>query len=143
MSETLKGHPQPTFQAGARAALGNAQLRRNLYKATSTIRAKRARVVEEMPDWEELREDGRALKEEVLRHLDTYLLELEASVQQAGGQVHWARDAQEANTLITQIASIHGAHEVIKVKSLTTDEIGLNRALAAQGIAAIETDLAS
>ncbi len=142
MSETLKGHPQPTFQAGARAALGNAQLRRNLYKATSTIRAKRARVVEEMPDWEELREAGRALKEEVLRHLDTYLLELEASVQQAGGQVHWARDAQEANTLITQIASIHGAHEVIKVKSLTTDEIGLNRALAAQGIAAIETDLA-
>ena len=142
MNETLKGKPLPTFQASAKLALGNAQLRRNLHKATSTIRAKRARVVEEMPDWEELREAGRALKEQVSRHLDTYLLELEASVQRAGGQVHWASDAQEANELIARIAAGHGAREVIKVKSLTTDEIRLNNALAAQGIEAIETDLA-
>jgi L-lactate dehydrogenase complex protein LldF len=117
-------------------------LRRNLYKATHTIRDKRAVVVGEMADWQELREAGRALKERVLRHLDTYLLELEASVQRAGGQVHWARDASEANAIITQIAQSHNAHEVIKVKSLTTDEIKLNEALAARGIAAIETDLA-
>lgn len=146
MSDTpgmsLKGRPLPTFQSAARPALGNAQLRRNLHKATLTIRGKRARVVEEMPDWEELREAGRALKERVLRHLDTYLLELEASVQRAGGQVHWARDAHEANATIAQLVEDHGAREVIKVKSLTTDEIGLNRALAARGITAIETDLA-
>jgi L-lactate dehydrogenase complex protein LldF len=78
----------------------------------------------------------------VLRHLDTYLQELEASVQRAGGQVHWARDASEANAIIAQIAQSHNAHEVIKVKSLTTDEIKLNEALAARGIEAIETDLA-
>src|SRR5437667_2038714 len=95
-----------------------------------------------MPDWQELREAGRALKERVLRHLDTYLLELEASVQRASGHIHWARDAEEANAIITRIAADHGAREVIKVKSLTTDEIGLNRALAAGGIEAIETDLA-
>jgi L-lactate dehydrogenase complex protein LldF len=146
MSETTgfsqKGRPLPTFQSTAKLALGNAQLRRNLHKATHTIRDKRARVVEEMPDWEDLREAGRALKEYTLRHLDTYLLELEASVQRAGGQVHWARDAQEANTIIAQIVEGHGAREVIKVKSLTTDEIKLNNALAARGIEAIETDLA-
>jgi L-lactate dehydrogenase complex protein LldF len=95
-----------------------------------------------MPDWQELREAGRALKERVLRHLDTYLLELEASVQRAGGQVHWARDASEANAIIAQIAAHHGSDQVIKVKSLTTDEIKLNEALAARGIEAIETDLA-
>jgi L-lactate dehydrogenase complex protein LldF len=117
-------------------------LRRNLYKATHTIRDKRAIVVGEMADWQELREAGRALKERVLRHLDTYLQELEASVQRAGGQVHWARDASEANAIIAQIAQSHNAHEVIKVKSLTTDEIKLNEALAARGIEAIETDLA-
>lgn len=146
MSETptisRKGRPLPTFQSTAKQALGNAQLRRNLHKATHTIRTKRARVVEEMPDWEELREAGRALKERVLRHLDIYLLELEASVQRAGGQVHWACDAQEANEIIAQIVESHNAREVIKVKSLTTDEIRLNSALAVRGIEAIETDLA-
>jgi L-lactate dehydrogenase complex protein LldF len=144
MSETsstgMQG--QPAFQVSARQALGNAQLRRNLYKATHTIRTKRARVVEELPDWEGLREAGRAIKERTLRHLDRYLLELEASVQRAGGQVHWAREAEQANELIASIAAAHQAHEIIKVKSLTTDEIGLNRALKARGIQAIETDLA-
>lgn len=139
---TGRGRPLPTFQASARQALGNAQLRRNLYKATHTIRNKRARVVEELPDWEALREAGRAIKERTLRHLDRYLLELEASVQHAGGQVHWARDARQANELIASIAAAHHAREIIKVKSLTTDEIGLNRALRARGIEATETDLA-
>src|SRR5579872_366342 len=134
--------PPPTFQENAREALNNSQLRRNLYKATHTIRAKRGQVVGEMPDWQELREAGRAIKDRVMRHLDMYLLQLEASVQQAGGHVHWARDAHEANAIITQIVAEHGAREVIKVKSLTTDEIKLNQALAAKGITAIETDLA-
>ena len=113
-----------------------------MYKATHTIRDKSAHVISEMPDWQELREAGRALKERALRHLDTYLLELEASVQRAGGHVHWARDTGEANAIVTQLVADHGAQEVIKVKSLTTDEIKLNRALEARGIDAIETDLA-
>ncbi len=132
----------PTFQAAAKVALADSQLRRNLHKATHTIRDKRGRVVGEMPDWEQLREAGRAIKERTLRHLDSYLLELEAAVQQAGGHVHWARDAAEANAIIAGIAHEHDAREVIKVKSLTTDETGLNAALAAEGITAIETDLA-
>jgi L-lactate dehydrogenase complex protein LldF len=139
---SLKGRPLPTFQSTAKQALGNAQLRRNLHKATHTIRDKRARVVAEMPDWEALREAGRQIKERTLRHLDRYLLQLEESVQRAGGHVHWARDAQEANALIGRIVEKHNAREVIKVKSLTTDEIKLNSALAARGVQAIETDLA-
>src|SRR5436309_15529670 len=99
-------------------------------KATQTIRGKRAAVVDEMPDWEALREAGRAIKERTLRHLDSYLMQLEQSVVRAGGQVHWARDAQEANRIITRIVQSHQAREVIKIKSLTTDEIGLNEALA-------------
>ena len=110
--------------------LADTQLRRNMGKATQTIRAKRAVVVEEMPDWESLREAGRAIKEHTLRHLDAYLLQLEASVNRAGGHVHWAHDAAEANEIITGIVSRHGAKEVVKIKSLTTDEIGLNDALA-------------
>ena len=131
-----------TFQEGARVALANTQLRRNMGKATSTIRAKRANVVGELADWEALREAGRAIKEQTLRHLDEYLLQLEASVIRAGGQVHWARDAAEANQIIAGLVQAAGADEVVKVKSLTTDEIRLNNALTQVGIAAIETDLA-
>jgi L-lactate dehydrogenase complex protein LldF len=63
-------------------------------------------------------------------------------VQAAGGHVHWARDAAEANAVVLDVARSHGASEVVKVKSLTTDEIGLNDALAAGGVQAIETDFA-
>src|SRR5262249_7232334 len=66
----------------------------------------------------------------------------EESVVRAGGRVHWARDAAEANRIIAGIVAGHGAREVVKIKSLTTDEIGLNDALAASGIEAVETDLA-
>jgi L-lactate dehydrogenase complex protein LldF len=132
----------PDFPQAADVALANPQLRRNLGNATSTIRAKRARVVSELPDWEELRAAGAAIKDETLRHLDAYLLQLEASVIRAGGLVHWARDAVEANAIVAEIVHATKANRVIKVKSLTTDEIHLNEALAAQGITAIETDLA-
>ena len=87
----------PPFPQAARVALADSQLRHNLGHATHTIRAKRAEVVAEVPDWEQLREAGRALKERVLRHLDHYLLELESAVRAAGGEVHWARDAEEGN----------------------------------------------
>jgi L-lactate dehydrogenase complex protein LldF len=132
----------PMFPVKAREALEDSQLRRNLGKATTTIRNKRAAVVSELPDWELLRAAGSAIKARVMRHLDEYLLQLEASVQRAGGQVHWARDAEEANQIIVEIVRTIGAERVIKVKSLTTDEIHLNTALAAANIRAIETDLA-
>ena len=130
------------FPVAARRGLADSQLRRNLAKATTTIRAKRTRVVSELPDWEELREAGSAIKARTMATLPEQLERLEASVQRAGGVVHWARDAAEANAIVAGIASGHGAREVIKVKSIATDEIGLNDALAAQGIEAIETDLA-
>ena len=85
------------FPAAARAGAANTQLRRNLGHATSTIRAKRAAVVAELPDWEELRAAGQAIKAHTMRHLDHYLTELESQVTARGGTVHWARDAIEAN----------------------------------------------
>ncbi|HKI58756.1 MAG TPA: LutB/LldF family L-lactate oxidation iron-sulfur protein [Trueperaceae bacterium] len=130
------------FEVAAREALRDSQLRRNLTRATGTIREKRAAVTGEMPDWEALREAGRRLKAETMAHLDEHLVQLEASVTARGGVVHWARDAAEANAIVRDIAVGEGAREVVKVKSITTDEIGLNEALAAAGVTAIETDLA-
>lgn len=130
------------FPDAARVELANAQLRTNLRNATDTIREKRARVVAELPDWQELREAGRAIKADVLVRLEEYLLQFESAAQAAGAHVHWARDAAEANAIVVDVARRHGASEVVKMKSLTTDEIRLNDALADAGIAALETDFA-
>ena len=130
------------FPEAARTALGDAQLRRNLAKATGTIRAKRAQVVGELADWAELRAAGAAIKDQVLANLDRYLVQLEEQVTARGGVVHWARDAVEANRIVTDLVRAAGADEVVKVKSMATQEIGLNEALAGAGIAAWETDLA-
>jgi L-lactate dehydrogenase complex protein LldF len=126
----------------AREALGDAQLRANLANATHTIREKRDRVVAEVADWQQLREAGAAIKADVLANLDAYLLEFEAAVTAAGGHVHWAPDAAAANQVVLDVARAHEVTELVKVKSLTTDEIGLNAALAAGGVHALETDLA-
>jgi L-lactate dehydrogenase complex protein LldF len=138
------GHLRGTepFPAAARRALADAQLRRNLARATSTIRARRAAVVAELPDWEELRRAGQAIKTQAMAHLDRHLERLEAQVTARGGTVHWARDAGEANDIVAGLVTETGATSAVKVKSLATDEIGLNEALAARGITAYETDLA-
>ena len=130
------------FAAAAAAALGNSQTRLNLRRATRTIRAKRAAAVAEVGDWEELRERGAAIKDAALLDLPAQLEKLEAAVTAAGGTVHWARDGSEANRIVADLTRAAGSDEVIKVKSLTTDEIGLNEALMAEGITAHETDLA-
>nr|WP_190016512.1 lactate utilization protein B [Streptomyces lucensis] len=132
----------PAFPRAARDALGDAQLRRNLAEATRTIRDKRDEAVGELPDWEELREAGRALKEHTLLHLDRYLLQFEEQVTAAGGTVHWARDSAEANRIVADLVKRTGRNEVVKVKSMATQETGLNTALEQAGIRAYETDLA-
>ena len=132
----------PAFPTAARAALADTQLRHNLAHATGTIRDKRARVVAEVADWEDLRTAGAAIKDRTLHDLASYLLQLEESLTRAGATVHWARDAAEANAVVAKVAKAHGVDEVVKVKSMATVEIGLNDALAKHGIAAWETDLA-
>jgi len=131
-----------SFAAGAHDALGDAQLRANLRRATTTIRARRQDAVDEVDDWEALRERGAAAKDRALHDLAAQLELLEASVERAGGHVHWARDAEEACHVVAGLVRAQGADRVIKAKSLTTDEIGLNEALAEEGVRAIETDLA-
>ncbi len=157
MTNTFLGLPMPvtyapegvgnlrgdeSFPHAARSALKNAQLRRNVGIATATIREKRAAVVAEVDDWEQLRDAGAAIKADVMARLPELLEQLEVAVTARGGVVHWARDAAEANRIIVELVHETGAREVVKVKSMVTQEIGLNEALEAAEIAPIETDLA-
>ena len=134
--------PRLGFEQAARAALEDGRTRANVLRATTTIRARRAAVVADTADWAELRSAGTAIRERALLRLDFLLEQLEEEVQRAGGVVHWARDAAEANGTVVELVCATGAREVVKVKSLTTDELGLNDALAEAGIRPVETDLA-
>ena len=140
MSATFVGMPK--FPVAARAALEDTQLRSNLAHATATIRDKRAQVVAEVDNWEELRLAGAAIKDAALFSLDEQLVLLEERLTAAGATVRWARDAEEACAIVAEVAKAHDIDEVVKVKSMVTQEIGLNEALEAQGISAWETDLA-
>jgi L-lactate dehydrogenase complex protein LldF len=132
----------PDFESAAKQLLKDTQLRHNVKHATDVIRNKRGLVVAEMPDWQALREAGRRIKEHTLAHLDIYLQQFEEACTRAGGHVHWARDADEASRIVVGIVKSHNEKEVIKVKTMTSDEIRLNAALEAAGILPYETDLA-
>lgn len=129
------------FPTAALPLLQDAQLRRNVRHATDVIQEKRFRVVGEMPDWQSLRDAGQAIRAHTLAYLDTYLEQFEQCCVAAGGRVHWARDAAEANRIVVRLAQ-NASGRVIKIKSMTTEETGLNRALEAAGIQPVETDLA-
>ena len=132
----------PTFPEAAKTLLGDSQMRKNVRHATEVIQAKRKLLVDEKVDWQELREAGRQIREHTLRYLPSYLEEFERAATAAGATVHWARDAGEARGLVVKLARATGSDEVLKIKSMTTEEIGANTALEAAGIHAYETDLA-
>jgi L-lactate dehydrogenase complex protein LldF len=129
------------FAANARVALADMTLRRTLTRMQDGFPAYRRRAVERLPEFEELREAGRRIKDYTLANLDFYLEYYEAMVTAAGGRMHWARTAEEACNAVLQICRNAGATTVIKGKSMVAEEIALNDHLERQGIAPVETDL--
>jgi L-lactate dehydrogenase complex protein LldF len=142
MSSTASFRGAEPFPKAATTALANPQLRRNLARATGTIRRRRNAVIGELEDFEGLRRAAAGIKDDALGRLGALLGELEARVTEAGGHVHFARDAAEARAIVTALVVATGEREVVKVKSMTTAEIELNGALEAVGIDVKETDLA-
>ena len=132
----------PPFPKAVLPVLRNPQLRKNVAHAIDVIQAKRARLVAEKVDWQELRSAGAAIREHSLAHLGAYLEQFEARCTATGGTVHWAADADEARRIILEILRQENASEVIKIKTMTSAEIQLNPFLEAAGIKAYETDLA-
>ena len=139
---SLDPRTAPTFPMAAHALLEDTQLRKNVRHATEVIQTKRGRVVAEIPDWQALREAGKALRTHTMAYLDFYLEEFERNCTAAGGVVHWARNAAEAQRIVVDLVKATGSDEIIKIKSMTTEEIQLNQALAAAGVTTYETDLA-
>jgi L-lactate dehydrogenase complex protein LldF len=139
---TIDPRKAAPFPEAAAELLRDTQLRKNVAHATDVIQHKRAAVVAEKGDWQALRDAGAAIRGEALQHLDTYLEQFEQQFTRAGGHVHWAADAEEAQRIVLGLLREVQATEIIKIKSMTTAEIDLNRSLEANGIRAYETDLA-
>jgi L-lactate dehydrogenase complex protein LldF len=112
-------------------------------KATTRFLGGRAALVEILGQdrWQKLRQAGHDVRLHAITHLDHYLEQAERAVARAGGHVHWARDAAEANRIILEVARLHQVKRVVKSKSMVTEEIGLNHAMEAAGIRVLETDL--
>ncbi len=148
MSHAVGEHPvldpaqAAPFPQAALPVLRNPQLRKNVAHAIDVIQDKRARLVAEKTDWQALRAAGAAIRDHVLGNLGAYLVQFEERCTAAGGQVHWAADADEARRIIGEILREEHASEVIKIKTMTSAEIQLNPFLEAAGVKVFETDLA-
>src|SRR5215831_29926 len=129
------------FKTAAQAGLANDNLQRALGLARTGFPLRRRLAVERLPEFEALREAGRAIKDHTLQHLDFYLEFYESQVVASGGKVHWARTPEEACAAVLQICRSAGAKLVTKGKSMVAEEVGLNDFLEANDITPVETDL--
>lgn len=129
------------FKQRVERQVNNQVVRKALVKAQETIGANRQRMVDELGNWEEWRDDAKAIRNHVLANLDAYLYQLSEKVTQNGGHVFFAETAEEATDYIKKVAKAKNAKKIVKSKSMVTEEIGMNHVLEAEGINVVETDL--
>ncbi len=142
------------FAEMAKAALADEVQKGAIGKATDLIRDRRGEAVEQLDDWDDLRERARAIKAHTLAKLDHYLMHFVSNAEKRGVVVHWAEDADQACKIIADlIDEVCGdpnapadsddllARPIVKAKSMVTEEIGLNHLLEGRGLRPVETDL--
>ncbi|MBN1286088.1 MAG: lactate utilization protein, partial [Anaerolineae bacterium] len=138
---TTKGATLRQFRRDAAKAIADEGLQGAFERATKKFRDGRTELLAELPGAEELRDRLKAIRSATLAHLGDYLLEFERNAAAAGAHVHWAEGAADATRIITDIARAHGVTMAVKSKSMASEEIRLNEALAAAGVEPVETDL--
>ncbi|MGB1859297.1 MAG: LutB/LldF family L-lactate oxidation iron-sulfur protein [Arenicellales bacterium] len=129
------------FQDRAKQALQDVSLQRALAKARGGFVDHRQEAIDALPEFDAIRDAARDIKNHVLANLDGYLELYEQQVIENGGQVHWARDAEEACQIIAGICKDAQAKTVTKGKSMVSEEMHLNPVLEAAGMTVVETDL--
>ena len=131
----------PAFKENAAHAMADAGLQKALARTRPQFPAKRAAAVANLPEFEQLRDIGKGIKDHTLAHLDFYLETFATNVERAGGQVHWCSTADDARAAVLGICERVGARTVTKGKSMISEELGINQHLEAHGIVPVETDL--
>ena len=129
------------FKANAAEQLANETLRAALTKSKGHFTDSRAIAAENLPEFEDLRDQSRDIKDHTIENLDFYLEAYEARVKESGGHVHWARTAEDARNIVLEICKSVDAKAVNKGKSMISEECAINEMLEENGIRAVETDL--
>ena len=129
------------FKQNAHAAIDDPGLQKALARSGPSFIARRAAAAAALPEFEELRNTARDIKNHTLAHLDFYLETYAANVEKAGGTVHWCADAEAAREAVLKICQAAGARTVTKGKSMISEEIAVNDHLEKHGITPVETDL--
>ena len=131
------------FVSASAEAMENPQLRRALNRVGSGFDVARRSAIEEVSweAWDRWRDEAREIKVHTLDNLDYYLEMLHDNVEAAGGQVHFAKDAAEANAIVGHLAKSRGVKIATKSKSMVSEELGLNPVLESLGVDVYETDL--
>ena len=134
--------PSPkNFKKVAAVALKDETVQTNLAGLYYGFHQARQTAAQDTPNWEALRDRGRAIKAHTIDNLDYYLEMVERSVTEAGGQVFFAKDADAATRYVVDLAHSEGVKLVVKSKSMLSEEMGLNHRLVQEGIEPVETDL--
>ena len=94
--------------------------------------------IDQWPNW---RQQAHDVKAYTVANLDTLLEQFEKNLLAKGITVLWAKDSEEANNLIGDIVRKHDVKNVVKAKSMASEEINFNHALAECGVESLETDL--
>ncbi len=131
----------PLFKGNVRRKLVDASLQHNMKRFGGRFSQARAIAMLEVDNLEAIRTAAAAIRDRSLAHLDSYLMAFEERAMACGTQVHWAETAQDVNRILIDIARAHHVKKIVKSKSMVSEESGLNEAVAAAGMAAIETDL--
>ena len=134
-------NPAVKLEQRIRHALNDEFLRNAVKFTTGRLRSSKQQAAEQMGNWEEWRERGRQIRLHTIAHLDYYLNQFVQNLREAGGYVHFASTAQEAVEIAMQIMEEKQAKSVVKSKSMVSEELHLNDAMAAKGIEPVETDL--
>ncbi len=133
--------PPRRFRASARTALADGHMQAATDAATFRLVQERVDAWAALPDTEALRERAHAVRMETVEHLDAYVAQFAAAAESAGAHVHVAATAEDACAYVAEVCGRRGAKLVAKAKSMLSEEIRLNDALAAIGVDAVETDL--
>jgi L-lactate dehydrogenase complex protein LldF len=129
------------FDQNARTAIADPVLHGALRNLADNFVVRRRNAMASVEDWEGLRDRAKAIKDKTLLHLDKYLEQFVENAENAGANIHWARDGREACRIIIDLVKQNGANMVVKAKSMAGEEIHLNEALENSGIEPVETDL--
>jgi iron-sulfur cluster protein len=97
--------------------------------------------VAELDDYEALKDEARAIKEDAIERLPELIDDLTEAVEANGGTVYLATDAEDANRYVREVCESKDADRVVKSKSMTTEELAVNEALESAGTEVVETDL--